>query len=158
MRFLFLSLVLFVAFSCKNEQKTETVEEITVFGEDFDANDVVGFNDMLTKLNGSTEPMDFVVKGKVDGVCQAKGCWMSIVPENGDESESMFVKFHDYGFFVPKDLSGNVIMKGQAYYEETSVDELKHYAEDEGKSAKEIEAITEPVRELKFMATGVKVD
>jgi len=46
-------------------------------------------------------------------------------------------------------------MEGKAYKEETSVEELKHYAEDEGLSQEEIDAITEPVYELKFMASGV---
>ena len=54
------------------------------------------------------------------------------------------------------DASGNTaILRGRAYKEETSVDELKHFAEDAGKSAEEIAAITEPVTELKFMADGV---
>jgi hypothetical protein len=35
------------------------------------------------------------------------------------------------------------------------VEELKHLAEDAGKSKEEIEAITEPKEELKFLATGV---
>jgi len=48
-----------------------------------------------------------------------------------------------------------VIMRGKAYKEETSVDELRHYAEDEGKSAEEVAAITESIIELKFMADGV---
>ena len=39
----------------------------------------------------------------------------------------------------------------------TSVEDLRHYAEDEGKSEEEIMAITEPVEELKFMATGVEI-
>ena len=47
------------------------------------------------------------------------------------------------------------MIEGVAYKEETSVDELKHYAEDAGKTAEEIAAITEPVSEKKFMATGV---
>ena len=72
--------------------------------------------------------------------------------------KTVFVRFKDYGFFVPKDIAGmEVIIEGRAFIEETSVDELKHYAEDEGKSAEEIAAITEPVEEMKFMATGVEV-
>ncbi|HRD09131.1 MAG TPA: DUF4920 domain-containing protein, partial [Saprospiraceae bacterium] len=89
---------------------------------------------------------------------QVKGCWMNIVSEKNPDADKMFVKFHNYSFFMPKDLSGKkVIMKGKAYVEETSVDELKHYAEDEGKSKEEIAKITQPKKELKFMATGVKV-
>lgn len=75
---------------------------------------------------------------------------------NGDEE--MMVKFKDYGFFVPTDISGReVVMHGVAYYQTTSVEELQHYAEDAGKSAEEIATITEPKRELRFLADGVKL-
>ena len=72
--------------------------------------------------------------------------------------QTMMVKFKDYGFFMPKDISGReVVMNGKAYYQTTSVDELRHYAEDAGKSADEIAAITEPKRELRFLADGVQL-
>ena len=68
----------------------------------------------------------------------------------------MFVKFKDYGFFMPKDIAGKrVVMDGYAFKEITPVDELRHYAEDEGKSPEEIAAIVEPKEELKFLAKGV---
>jgi hypothetical protein len=57
---------------------------------------------------------------------------------------------------MPKDIAGRkVTLDGYAYREVTSVDELRHYAEDEGKSKAEIEKITEPKEELKFLASGV---
>jgi hypothetical protein len=46
-------------------------------------------------------------------------------------------------------------MQGKAFKEVTSVDELRHYAEDAGDSKEEIAKITEPKTELKFEATGV---
>ncbi len=96
------------------------------------------------------------LKAKVEGVCQVKGCWMNLVPIDGSSDESIFVKFTEYAFFMPLDLAGqNVIVEGKAYKEVTTVDELRHYAEDEGLSAAEIAKITEPVEELKFMADGV---
>jgi len=112
------------------------------------------YDDFLTKMSGQ-DSLAVKVKGSVAGVCQAKGCWMNIVSKQPNQPE-MFVKFKDYGFFMPKDIAGkSVIMDGYAFREVTSVDELRHYAEDEGKSKEEIEAITEPVEELKFMASGV---
>ncbi len=75
---------------------------------------------------------------------------------DGQSTDETFVQFEDYGFFMPKDIAGReVIMEGYAYREETSVDQLRHFAEDEGKSKEEIEAITEPIEEMKFMASGV---
>jgi hypothetical protein len=83
---------------------------------------------------------------------------MDIVSDTDTTKTSMFVQFKDYGFFMPKDLPGKeVVMKGKAYIEETSVEDLKHFAEDEGLSAEEIAKITEPKKELKFMASGVMI-
>lgn len=94
------------------------------------------------------------VSGIIQSVCKVKGCWMNVSDPEG--AQAAFVKFQDYGFFVPKDSDGReVIMEGTVYKEVTSVEELRHYAEDDGKSAEEIAKITEPKEELKFMATGV---
>lgn len=83
---------------------------------------------------------------------------MKIVSKKDAAKPQLFVKFKDYAYFMPKDLpGGQVVMKGKAYIEETSVDELRHYAEDDGKSPDEIAKIIEPKRELKFMADGVVV-
>ena len=49
------------------------------------------------------------------------------------------------------------IMRGKASVETTTVADLRHYAEDAGKSADEIEAITEPITSLTFEADGVLI-
>jgi len=93
--------------------------------------------------------------GKVVAVCQEKGCWMKVEKANG---ETMMVKFKDYGFFMPKDIVGKeVVLDGDATVKETSVKQLKHYAEDAGKSKEEISKITTPKKELIFTAKGVLV-
>ncbi len=82
---------------------------------------------------------------------------MTIVTEGADLPE-MRVTFKDYAFFMPKDLAGKrVVVDGIAYISETSVEELRHYAEDAGKAPDEIAGITEPLRELAFEAAGVLV-
>jgi hypothetical protein len=59
---------------------------------------------------------------------------------------------------VPKDIGGRqVIVEGKAFKSVTPVEELRHYAEDAGKSKDEIMQITEPEQTLSFEATGVKV-
>ena len=81
---------------------------------------------------------------------------MNIVDPVAGSTDTLFVQFKDYGFFMPKDIAGReVVIEGQAYTEETSVADLKHFAEDAGKSEEEIAAITSPVVEKKFMASGV---
>jgi len=48
-----------------------------------------------------------------------------------------------------------VIVEGRAYITEISVDELRHYAEDAGKTKDEIAMITEPKVTLAIEADGV---
>lgn len=156
---LLLSLTATMFFAaCKSSTKsTANQASMPVYGEDFKVGKVLTYDQLLTQLKPGKD-MEVQVEGLVDGVCQVKGCWMNIVSDKNPDAEKMFVKFHNYSFFMPKDLSGKkVIMKGKAYVEETSVDELRHYAEDEGKSKEEIAKITQPKKELKFMATGVKI-
>ena len=72
--------------------------------------------------------------------------------------QEAFVKFKDYGFFVPKTLADvEVVVSGRAYVSKTSVEDLKHFAQDAGKPQEEIDAITEPELSLDFMADGVLV-
>ena len=115
----------------------------------------VAFAEVVKQLE-TADSLNVVMKAKVSEVCQAKGCWMNLVDPVATSDESLFVKFKDYAFFVPKDIAGReVLIEGVAFNDETSVDELRHYAEDAGKSEEEIAKITEPVTEKKFMATGV---
>lgn len=72
-----------------------------------------------------------------------------------DEKEA-FVKFKDYGFFMPLNSKDReVIVNGKAFLEIVSVEELKHFAKDAGKSDAEIDAITSPKRTLSFESDGV---
>ena len=93
--------------------------------------------------------------GKVEEVCQAKGCWMKVDLENG---EQVMVKFKDYAFFMPKDLAGKeVVLNGKAFVNEVPVDEERHYAEDGGATPEEIAAITAPKKTFSFEADGVLI-
>lgn len=141
--------------ACGNPPADTTKEtgEAQSFGEKITSDGAISHADILSKLNES-DSVQVKFTGTVESVCQAKGCWMNIT--DGNAQNDIFVKFKDYGFFMPKDISGRqVIMDGVAYRELTSVDELRHYAEDEGLPQEEIDAITEPKEELKFMASGV---
>lgn len=96
------------------------------------------------------------IKGDVITACQVKGCWMTADLGNG---QSMRMRFKDYGFFVPKDSGGKQFYaQGIASWNETSVAELQHYAEDAGKGKAEIDKITKPEKELVFLAEGVLLE
>jgi len=122
------------------------------FGEPITKKGAISVKKLPQKLDESAS-IDIKVKGTITEVCQAKGCWMTL--DLGDD-ELLRVKFKDYGFFVPKDAAGKTAtIQGVAKKEIVGVDELKHLAEDAGKSEKEIDAITKPVEELTFIAEGV---
>lgn len=127
-------------------------QSVAHYGEQIDEKGAISMA-RLEKQMKDKEQMEVKVTGKVVECCQVKGCWMTI--DKGDGT-TMRVKFKDYGFFVPKDSAGKTaIMQGKAIMETVSVDEQRHYAEDAGKSKAEIEAITEPSRQLVFEASGV---
>lgn len=147
-----------VAACAQNKQTTEETAAAPITGETFGeavtADGAITFDELLAQLQGK-DSVEVKLTATVNAVCQMKGCWMNISSDGNTDREVM-VKFKDYGFFVPKDIAGRqVIMQGYAYREVTPVDELRHYAEDAGKSAEEIAAITEPKEELKFLASGV---
>ena len=107
------------------------------------------------KLKKSKKVENVAVRGTVTDVCEKKGCWITIKTDN---DEQFFVKMKDYAFFVPTALKGKtVVLEGNAENKITSIDELKHYAEDAKKPQAEIDAITKPKEEIRFMANGIKV-
>ncbi len=127
------------------------------FGEKITPKNTISVQTVLTQLQNSDKIENIQVTGKVSSVCQVKGCWMTLISPQSKQPP-LFVKFKDYGFFMPKDLSGSeVTMQGDAFKEITPIDELKHYAEDEGKTKAEIDAIIAPKTEYKFLAKGVMI-
>ncbi len=155
-------ILLFVAFIFSACHQNTTVDELRArngnkeinLGEKFSKSAAISYSDFLKAFQGKTELQSTVI-GQVGAVCQKKGCWMYMQSAQETDDE-MFVQFKDYGFFMPLDLTGNqVVLKGKAYKETFSVGDLKHFAEDDGKSAEEIALITAPEEKLKFLADGV---
>jgi len=156
-------MLLISAISCNNKQSkvsnTGIIEtgEIIQRGEAFDYQaaksvDISTLHKKMEKVNA----LETTVTGEVEKVCLKKGCWMTI--KNPDSNEPMRVTFKDYAFFMPMDIHNKqVIFKGKAYQDTTSVDMLRHYAEDEGLPQAEINKITEPKIEVAFEATGVYI-
>ncbi|WP_312321733.1 DUF4920 domain-containing protein [Soonwooa sp.] len=111
--------------------------------------------DLNKKLTKEAKVENVAVKGTVTEVCPKKGCWVKLKTDDGKD---FFVKMKDYGFFVPMALVGkNVVLEGNAESKTTSVNELKHYAEDAKKPQSEIDAIKDPKTETRFLASAIKV-
>jgi hypothetical protein len=105
------------------------------------------------KLTGKT----LRVEAEITGVCQAKGCWMNLGKLDPKGNPPLFVKFKDYGFFMPKDSSGRTaIVEGTMTFKQETVAETKHYLEDAGKH-EQAKKITEGRKILRFMASGVAI-
>jgi len=124
------------------------------FGEGVKKGGVITTAEVDSKL-GESVKKDMKVSGEVVVVCKKKGCFMTLKMPDG---KTMFVNFKDYAFFMPMDIAGKkVVIDGFAERKTTSVEDLKHYAEDAKKSAEEIAKITEPKKEIVFEAKGVVI-
>lgn len=148
--------------ACKSGKEDKKVEKKEVaevayqsFGDQITDKDYLSSEDVLAKYKdlkvGDTLNVKFA--STINEMCSKKGCWMKLP---AGEDDLVMVRFKDYGFFMPLNSDGKeVIVEGKAFVKETSVDELRHYAEDAGKSKEEIAKITEPKVELAFEANGV---
>ena len=128
-----------------------------LYGEKLSSNKLTSINELnylFTNLkDGEFNNTKF--KAKVVDVCKMKGCWMNLDLNN---NKQVMVRFKNYSFFVPKDIEGKeVIVEGKAFIDILTVDELKHYAFDAGKSKEEIDKIQKEKRIYSFEATGVVI-
>ncbi|WP_179345639.1 DUF4920 domain-containing protein [Winogradskyella ursingii] len=161
-KILFLTILSLAFVACKNEVKisdnevNESEQEIAYasYGMEINDADALTAERMIEHYKGMEvgDTINAKMKGKIMEVCSKKGCWMKL--DMGTD-ETVRVTFKDYGFFMPLDSDGEVVINGKAFVSETSVEDLKHYAEDAGKSEEEIAAINTPEKTYGFVADGV---
>lgn len=159
-KLIFLLTILLVFTSCEKEKKEtittpEIKKEYISFGDKITSDNALSKEDMLTKFKslkkGDTVQVKFA--SKINRVCKKKGCWVSLDLGSGEET---FVRFKDYGFFMPLNSEDReVIVKGKAYVDILTVAELQHYAKDEGESQEEIDKIIEEEVTFAVKSTGV---
>lgn len=143
-----------------NTQEAELVSKSTasysVYGDTIQAEGSVNVAELPVLLAGTQDDsVKIKVSAEAINSCKMKGCFMNVkLPDD----EQMRVSFRDYSFFVPKDLEGEqVIFEGVAFRSLTSVETLKHMAEDAGASQAAIDSINEPKVEYRFIADGVLI-
>lgn len=145
---------LFVAFVLFQFTAHAQEQNGNFFGESFSPSTVVNKADSIKKLR-TKDTLNLQLEGKIAEVCQAKGCWMKVDLSDG---EQVFVRFKDYGFFVPTDSAEKfAVMNGVAFIEEMSVEDQKHYAADKGATEEELKKITAPKKTYRFEADGVLI-
>ena len=143
-------LVLFIAPLISLSQSNTLTESLNFYGEKISTDNVIDYDTFI-------ENSKIVSKSKIEGTilssCPKKGCWMQVKID----SDTIQVTFKDYGFFVPKTGLENkkTILEGYPKQDTISIKMLKHFAEDAGKSQKEIDKITKPEYKVSFIADGV---
>jgi hypothetical protein len=142
------------ACSTSTDQKDSKVAGPKNFGAALSEAKITTFSSVKNEAMASG-----LSNGKIEGTiletCAKKGCWMEVATG----TDTLFVKFKDYGFFVPTEgVEGmQTTIEGVATLDTVSVDELQHYAEDAGKSPEEIAAITQEEYKVRFVANGVEI-
>lgn len=136
------------------EIKEESVE-IKQFGPGkIDESKAISAAAMLKQFDPSKGEQDFTIEGEITEVCSKAGCWVNIDKGNG---ETFMVRFKDH-FTIPTTtaVGTKAFLHGTAYMDTTSVEDLRHYAEDAGDSKEEIAKITEPTFEMNFEADAIR--
>ena len=145
------TILLLSFFSCSESQS----KQLNFYGDKITLNNIIDFEKVKNLAENQAE-VETKIEGTILSTCPKKGCWMNVKVDQ----DTILVRFKDYGFFVPKEGQENnrVVMQGKAKKDTISVDLLRHYAEDAGKSVKEIEKITQPEYKISFLADGVIIN
>ncbi len=146
---------LFVSILLNAQAPDVPAESGATFGQATTADKATSLDEALTLVKTQEgKKTDIKVKGTVSSVCEDMGCWITIKSDKSD----IMVKMKGHSFFVPLVLKGKeIVIDGVAEEKVTSVDQLKHYAKDAGKSQEQIDAITEPKKEIIVTANGILV-
>ena len=141
---------------CGDAEPVHAADAQTFYGEIIETSDAQNASDIREALAANGGRANVRLEGTVTATCAKKGCWMDVA--SGEDT--VFVRFLDYGFFVPTEGAEGkrTVLQGEAFYDTLSVEALRHYAEDAGKSPEEIAAITEEELRLAFTATGVMIE
>ncbi|MDJ0788311.1 MAG: DUF4920 domain-containing protein [Myxococcota bacterium] len=93
-----------------------------------------------------------LLQGRITDVCQKKGCWTVLA----EGQAFVRIRFQDYAFFVPTDVTGRrAYAEGLVSVETLSESEARHYAE-ESKDG-DPDAIEGPQRVVSFTASGIRI-
>lgn len=148
----------FAFFSCASPEPVDSAgqpENQTFYGSVIETGETMDGTELRRALTESGRA-EVRLEGTIASTCAKKGCWMDVA--SGEDT--VFVRFQDYGFFVPTEGAEGkrTVIQGEAFYDTLTVPMLQHYAEDAGKSQEEIAAIIEPELRLAFTATGVMIE
>lgn len=154
MRIILIAAFMFTAFAAtaQDKEKVQAAKGI-IYGVVREDVSSVPVDELKAKLvNNAYEGQ---ITAKVVEVCKAEGCWIKVQRKDGS---SMMVRAKDHAFLMPENIVGKtVLIDGSATVKEVTEEQRKHYAEDAGKSKKEIAKIKGSEIDVQFAAKGVKV-
>ena len=92
---------------------TSCTQSTDNYGEIITKNNISTLPSVISELKNSGQ-IETTLSGKIISTCPKKGCWMRV--ETGNDT--LFIKFKDYEFFVPKSgVDGKeVVFKGCLLY------------------------------------------
>lgn len=138
------------AFAGKQEGKA--------YGEPLNGSDTIKISELVST------PDDYLgrtvrVEGLVNGVCEKRGCWMSLASD--EEFQELRIKVDDGVIVFPVEAKGRrAVAEGVFTKIEMSMEQTlayaKHHAEEHGE-AYEPEKVTEPLVYFQVNATGAVI-
>jgi hypothetical protein len=153
MKKLLLSSILFVALGASAQKEKTPAAKGVVYGVVAEEANPIAPDEIKAKLVDNQ--YEGQITAKVVEVCKAEGCWIKVQRKDGS---AMMVRAKDHAFLLPEDIVGKtVLIDGNATVKETTEEMRRHYAEDAGKSKKEIAKIKGSEKDVQFAARGVKV-
>lgn len=153
-KILFLAMSMIGATYCSGQTSITPAAPGVSYGKGVEKGESIDLTSLSEKLK-SDSVYTGRISGKVIEVCKKKGCFMKISDAKG---EPVLVRFAGYSFFMPQNIVGKeVVVEGKAKVKETSVKQLRHWAEDAGKSKEEIDNISSPRKDIEITADGVLV-
>jgi hypothetical protein len=154
-KLIFATIAMLVSFASNAQPPAGNANKGDFYGAKVKAKGAVPLAELVNQLEKESSMPEAKISAKIVEVCPNKGCWLKLELPDGKQAT---VKMKDYGFFVPLAAKGKtVVIDGQASIKTVSVNELRHFAEDAKKSKAEIEAITQPKKEVNILAKGIVV-
>lgn len=143
MRKIYFLLPIFLIIACGGPKQ---------YGEGVTETEAISVDELVARLESETS-FQTTVLGKIENACHGEGCWLELQSTDG---ALVMVTYKDKAFTLPTGIEGReVVMKGRAYLDSTSVDELRKLAREEGKPETDVEAIVNPEYSLNFEASGL---
>ena len=154
-KLIFASIALLVTLTSYAQPPAGNADKGDFYGSKVKSKGAIPLAELVSQLESTSSIPETKISAKIVEVCPNKGCWLNLELPDGQQAT---VKMKDYGFFVPLAAKGKtVVIDGQAAIKTVSVNELRHFAEDAKKSKAEIDAITQPKKEVNILAKGIVV-